>query len=43
MRMRKWLHNEEPKDKRKKEYKGVLIFWALATIAAFVYVAFFVD
>jgi len=33
----------EKKEYRKKEYKGVIIFWAIATLAAFVFVIFFLD
>jgi hypothetical protein len=41
LRMRKWLHNEDPKEHRKKEYKGLIIAWVIITIAVFIYVAFF--
>ena len=40
---RKRIHKEEPKDYRKKQYKGMLVFWAIATLAAFVFVIFFLD
>ena len=43
LRMRKWLHNEDPNEKRKKEYKGILFLWVIATIIALLYVIIFVD
>ena len=41
---RKRIHkHEKPEEMRKKEYKELAIFWAIATVAAFIFVTFFVE
>jgi hypothetical protein len=40
---KKEWNDSEKKEYRKKEYKGVIIFWAIATIAALIFVIFFLD
>ena len=40
---RRFTNQTVPKDYRKKEYKMLLIFWLIFTIAVFIYYIFFVD
>jgi len=40
---RKVIYKEEPKEYRKKQYKRLLVFWAIVTVAAFIFVIFFLD
>jgi len=39
---KEWNDNEK-REYRKKEYKGVIIFWAITTVAAIIFVIFFFD
>ena len=43
LKMRDFLHDEDPKEKRRKDYKVMLIIWSLFTVAIFILFIFFVE